>query len=366
MRILSSRPGIALVSALALLALLGLLLAGAVASATIAQHALHASLADAPLLGAADYAAGAVLGNPQSFGLADLPLQRPQTFDIPVPCVKPALIASVTATGTSSGLYWLVAKSVSSESDTARRRIGVIARTIWVGPPPSAPFVARGSTSLSPDVVVLADTTGGPDCAVSSAPAPIQTTDSASLFDGGGRWAALAAASGVRTTAGDTTLTAGTFDGILMVSGNLVIDGPFTMTGLIVARAGPSAPNIGFDPHRGSGIPVRFCVVDRSARCHSALCALSGRPAFATRVAPARGAGLGVGRAVLSFVTAVTSATACYLVQSRSFSGGRDELVCPMEGSTSSKTKAVERKRRDQLSAERDSPSRLSGRLVSQ
>lgn len=245
MRILSNRPGIALVSALALLALLGLLLAGAVASATIAQHALHASLADAPLLGAADYAAGAVLGNPQSFGLADLPLQRPQTFDIPVPS-SPPLIASVTATRLPSGLYWLVAKSVSSESDTARRRIGVIARTIWVGPPPSAPFVARGSTSLSPDVVVLADTTSGPDCAVSSAPAPIQTTDSASLFDGGGRWAALAAASGVRMTAGDTTVTTGTFDGILMVGGNLVIDGPFTMTGLIVAR-GTVRSNIGFD-----------------------------------------------------------------------------------------------------------------------
>jgi hypothetical protein len=244
MRLSSSRRGIALISALSLLALLGLLLIGAVASATLSQHALHASLDDGSLLGAADYAAGTVLSDPGGFGLADLPLQRPQTFDVAIPAT-PSVTARVTATRLPSGLYWLVARSGSSNADSATRRVALIARTTWIGPPPASPFTARGPTQLSDDVSVLPDTLSEPDCFVSDVPVPVQTNDSSALFDAAGQWSALAAASGVRVTAGDTTLTSGSLAGILMVSGDLVIDGPFEMTGLIVTR-GTVRSTVGF------------------------------------------------------------------------------------------------------------------------
>lgn len=244
MRVSSSRSGIALISALSLLSLLGLLLVGAVASATLSQHALRASLNDAPLLGAADYAVGAILADPPAFGLADLPLQRPRPISVALP-PNSSFTASVTATRLPSGLYWLVARSLSPDADSAQRRVGLIARTAWIGPPPPSPFMARGPTTLSPDVVVLPDTVVDPDCSVPLVPPPVQTADSTALFDAAGQWAALAAVPAVRTTAGDTTLSSGAFDGILMVSGNLLIEGPFEMTGLIVAR-GTVRSTVGF------------------------------------------------------------------------------------------------------------------------
>jgi hypothetical protein len=243
MTVSSTRPGIALISALSLLALLGLLLIGAVASATLAQHALRSSLDDGSLLGAADYAAGALLADPRAFGLADLPLQRPQTFDVALPGSS-SLTASVTATRLPSGLYWLVARAMSSP-DSAQRRVAVIARTGWIGPPPEAPFTAGGSTNLGPDVVVLPDTMVDPECATSGVPSAVQTADSSALFEAADQWPALAAGPDVRRTAGDTTLTSGSFDGILMVDGNLVVDGPFELTGLIVAR-GTVRSSVGF------------------------------------------------------------------------------------------------------------------------
>jgi hypothetical protein len=273
------RRGVALVSALALLAFLGLLLVGAVASATMAQHALHASLSDAPLLGAADYAVGEVLADPQRFALADLDLQRPRSFDIPIPGAS-AITARVTATRLPTGLYWLVSRSSSTDADTTVRRTATLARTAWVARPPASPFTARGLTTLSPDVVVLLDSIAEPDCAVPSVPSPIQTVDSSSLFDAPGQWASLAAAPGVRVASADTTLTAGTFDGILMVGGNLFVDGPFEMTGLIVVR-GTVHSNMGFhltgaivsqSPAAASidlhGATVRFapCLVSRLLR----------------------------------------------------------------------------------------------------
>jgi hypothetical protein len=280
----SNRYGIALVSAVALLALLGLLLVGAVASASMAHRALGASLSDGSLLGAADYAIGEALSDPSRFGLADLALQHSQTSAVPVPGAA-QIRATLSATRLPSGLYWLVGRSESGDADVARRRVAVIARTAWVGPPPSAPFVSRGSTQLSADVAVLPDTLSEPDCAVSGLPDPVQTADSITLFQAAGQWAALAAASGVLATTGDTTITGGSFDGILMVAGNLVIDGPFDMTGLIVAR-GTVRSTVGFHL-RGSllsqagfpasidlhGATVRYapCVVSRLLRRASPL-----------------------------------------------------------------------------------------------
>src|SRR5262249_34500217 len=76
-----NRRGIALPSALALLGLLGLLMAGAVASTTIAQRATRMSLTDGSLSANADYALASALTEPATYGLADLPLGQARSFD---------------------------------------------------------------------------------------------------------------------------------------------------------------------------------------------------------------------------------------------------------------------------------------------
>lgn len=228
------RRGIALVSALTLLALLGLLLAGAVAAMSLAQHATSASLWEGPLLGAADFAVSEVLMDPAASGLPDLPLGQPVTTTIAAPAAD--LSTSVVATRLPQGIYWLVARANVAGAERAQRRVNLIGRTAWLGRVPGAPFVARGPTTLAADVVVLNDSIGEPDCAVVAAPPPILTDDSASVFDASGIWSRLADATGVRVVHGDTTLTSGVFEGILMVGGTLTVDGAVDLRGLVVAR----------------------------------------------------------------------------------------------------------------------------------
>lgn len=235
MSIRSSRSGIALISALSLLALLGLLLAGAVATATVAEHATRASLPEGTLLGAADYAVGELVANPSRFGLADLPLGVAHEFAVSVPGLSLAR-SSVVATRLPTGVYWLVGKARMDDADSAERLVNVIARTAWLGTPPAAPLVARGTTALAPDVTVLNDGVGEPDCAVSVVPPAAQTGDSSAVFDSAATWSALTAAPGVRFVRGDTTISSGAFEGILIVSGELTIDGPVDLRGLVIAR----------------------------------------------------------------------------------------------------------------------------------
>jgi len=243
MSICSNRAGIALVSALSLLALLGLLLAGAVAVATTAQHATRVSLPEGVLLGAADYSIGELLADPVRFGLADLPLGTAREEDVQVPGVS-FIKSSVRATRLSNGVYWLVGKAATTDADSARRSVGVVAHTEWLGPVPIAPLIARGQTALASDVIVLNDTLGEPDCVVTTVPAPLQTSDSSTVFDGPGQWSAVSSAPGVRHVRGDTTLSSGSFEGILIVDGQLTIDGFVDLRGLVIAR-GPIRSPIG-------------------------------------------------------------------------------------------------------------------------
>jgi hypothetical protein len=243
MSICSNRAGIALVSALSLLALLGLLLTGAVAVATTAQHAARVSLPEGVLLGAADYAIGEVLADPVPFGLADLPFGMAREEDVRVPGVS-FIRSSVRATRLPNGVYWLVGEATTLNADSARRSVGVVARTAWLGPVPIAPLIARGMTTLAPDVIVLNDTLGDPDCAVNTVPAPLQTDDSATVFEGPGQWSAVSSAPGVRLVRGDTTISSGSFEGILIVDGQLTIDGVVDLQGLVIAR-GPIRSPIG-------------------------------------------------------------------------------------------------------------------------
>ena len=103
-----ARGGIALFAALAVMALIGLLVAGAVASSTAAQRSSRLSFTDAVLTTIADYALNTVLADPRGFGLADLTLGERAMFDIPVPTTKDARVV-VGVTRLPGGVLWLVA-----------------------------------------------------------------------------------------------------------------------------------------------------------------------------------------------------------------------------------------------------------------
>ncbi len=68
---------------------------------------------------------------------------------------------------------------------------------------------------------------------VASTPA---ANDSATYLLAPSQIAGLVAGPGVTHVMGDTTITGGAFQGILIVDGALTIAGPFTVTGLVVAR----------------------------------------------------------------------------------------------------------------------------------
>ncbi len=230
-----NRHGIALLSALSLLTLLGLLIAGAVASVTVAHRATRVALLDGSLSADADYALMSVLGESATYGLADLPLGQARTFDVP-PGAGIGVLTSVSATRLPAGLLWLVAVASIDGYDRGARRANLIARFPVAGAPPAAPIVARGGVALAADVTITPDGGGDADCAVTTSPAPLQTSDSVALFQTARQLAVLDSAPGVRHVRGDTTITSGTYNGMLLVDGTLTIDGPFVLIGLVIAR----------------------------------------------------------------------------------------------------------------------------------
>jgi hypothetical protein len=219
---------------LGLLAMLGLLMAGAMAVAVNGQHAARLSMSDGVLVAAADYGVGELLADPRRFGLSDLPLGRAASFAATVPGVT-GIRSSATVTRLPSGVYWLVGRAAMQDADSARRTVNVVARTNWIGTPPAAPFVARGTTVLAADVTVAPELGGEADCADAGIPAAIETSDATALFETP-QASALATAVGVRVVHRDTVITSGAFEGMLMVEGDLTIDGAFDMRGLIVAE----------------------------------------------------------------------------------------------------------------------------------
>ena len=272
------RPGVALMAALALLAMLGLLTAGALAVAANGQHAARLSRTDGVLVAAADYSVAELLADPRRFGLTDLPLGRAVSFASTVPGAT-GILSYATVTRLPLGGYWLVGRATMRDADSARRAVNVVARTSWIGTPPASPFVARGTTVLAADVTVALDPGGEADCVESGVPAPIETSDSTALFQTP-ETLALTTAVGVRVVHRDTVITAGAFEGILMVEGNLTIDGAFDMRGLIVADGrvrsaiglrltgaivsrspGPAAIDL-----RGSSVRYSPCLVGRIVR----------------------------------------------------------------------------------------------------
>ncbi|HTE43676.1 MAG TPA: hypothetical protein VK636_00420 [Gemmatimonadaceae bacterium] len=249
-----SRRGIALFAALMLMVLIALLVAGAVAASTAAQRSSRLSANDALLTASTDYALGTVLADARSFRLADLAMGQATALDLSASASGVTQV-TVNATRLPGGVVWLVADATIAGGDQGHRRVNLVVRFPNLGAFPDAPIVARGDVHLGHDVVFQSDASGDGECArtptldVIVGPTSVVTggdssrvatrpmaMDVATYFLSASQLAALDTGGAVVHVRGDTTITGGAFDGILIVDGVLTIAGTFSATGIIVAR----------------------------------------------------------------------------------------------------------------------------------
>ena len=296
------RRGVALFAALALMSLIALLVAGATASTRASQRASRLAHTDASLTTAADYALANVLADARGLGLSDLPLGTPTVLDAPIPGA-PDVDVSVSVTRLPAGVLWMVADALAG-ADRGHRRVNLVAAFPSLGGRIAGAVTSRGDVEIGPDVTFLPDSSTDPECAVvvgrpiAVAPSAVvigidssaisvsaYARDSATYYLTARQLDVLREAGRFVHVLGDTTISTGSFDGILIVDGALTIAGPFAMSGLIVARGAIDATPTGtlsldgavmsFAPKR-SGFPaikfsrvtIRYsqCAVDRALR----------------------------------------------------------------------------------------------------
>jgi hypothetical protein len=173
-------------------------------------------------------------------------------------------------------VVWLVAEARLSSEPSTRRRISLVARFPLEGVRPAASVTAPGAITLSPDVVISNETAGG-ECSATAAAPYEQTSDSTTLYLRPAQRAALDSAIGVVRALGDTTIASGLVDGLLLVGGDLVIDGPTEISGLAVVRGSVRSPRglrltgalvsqTGSVDLAGAAIRFAPCVVGRALR----------------------------------------------------------------------------------------------------
>ena len=252
---LTKRSGVALFAALALLGVLALVIGAGLAAFRLASRSSAFARTDAVLTAAAEYAINSAASGARSFGLDTLPLGVPLTL---TPSVSGAtsVVPVVVATRLANDVEWLVADVADSGVAGGHRRINLVARWRLPTTPPPSPLVARGDVRLAGTSFVI-DTTGDADCRATSvqyvtlAPgaslasaAGVSTSFSARAADSSTYLLAatqtsqLTNANAVTRVAGDTTISGGSFEGILIVRGALTIAGSFSASGLIIS-AGP-------------------------------------------------------------------------------------------------------------------------------
>src|SRR5437868_15175784 len=122
-----ARRGIAVVAALGLMALIGLMIAGAFAAASLGDKSSRLAQSDALLTTSADYAITTVLRDARGYGLSDLPLGQPRSFDVANPDAS-SVHSSVSVTRLPAGVLWLVVDSRIAGVDQGHRRINSVAR----------------------------------------------------------------------------------------------------------------------------------------------------------------------------------------------------------------------------------------------
>lgn len=277
---LQPRSGIALVAALGVMTLLGLMIAGAFAASFLGERSARLAQSDALLDASADYAVTTVLADARGYGLADLSLGQARSFDVTVPSA-PSVHATVAVTRLAAGVLWLVGDATIAGVDQGRRRVNLVARFPVLGGTPPAAVVARGNVVASDSVTFGADTSGDADCAVASsidvATSPGATArvadssrarvlasagDSTTYYMSSRQMAMLDSAANVVHVHGDTTITGGSVSGILIADGSITVTGAFAATGLVIARGSITAIAGGFsvsgailafgDPLRGA------------------------------------------------------------------------------------------------------------------
>jgi len=250
-----ARRGVALFAALALMAIVGLLVSGILASLRFARRGANSVHIDARLASAADFALLTVAGEQRARGLADLPLGSAQVFES-VPTGDASIDATVSATRLPHDVLWLVGEARPRSTWTGKRRVNLIARWQPMGGLPGAAIVSRGNVRLRPGVIIRADTVGEADCRVEQSAAQVivgegavvesedtlrvqqawSAGDSSTYFLSGAQRAQLNNAPAVVRVGHDTTIVNTRFDGVLLIDGALAITGSFTGSGLIVAR----------------------------------------------------------------------------------------------------------------------------------
>jgi hypothetical protein len=291
-----------LVAALMVIALIALLIAGAVSTAATTQRSSQTDRESAGLMAAADLAAHAVLSRTADSVLASLPFGRAVQWPVDVPSSLP-ITATVSATRLSDDVLWIVGDAGLAGRDAARRRVNVVARWRPLLPTPSSPFTARGAVRFRGGLTITADSSTDADCSAASfADVTIPPTaavssidsiratidgragDSAHYAQTAAQQRLLESSSGAIHVRADTELSNSSFQGVMIADGRVSITGPLAIRGLIVARgpivvttnelslvgammsfANPSAGQYALDV--GGGV-VQFspCIVARALR----------------------------------------------------------------------------------------------------
>jgi hypothetical protein len=244
----------ALVMALTLIALIGLAVAGGLAHTVASQRAAVLSQNAATLDAAADRALGTVLSDAPLYGLASIRLGESRSFELQM-AEQSEISATVAVTRLAGDVLWMVAAVASRADTSAERRVNLVARFPSIGVPPPAALMTRGNLVLHDGVRFTADTARESDCAAGAGAAAIVAPgatvsvpsglrvdtatfarDSAAYYLTQRQLAMLSRAPGVVHATGDTTISGGTLNGILLVDGALTVHGTFAASGLIIAR----------------------------------------------------------------------------------------------------------------------------------
>jgi hypothetical protein len=252
-----SRHGLALLSALSLLALLGLLVAGAFASALLDRRSGRFAERDIALSAAVDYALLAPFADPYGAHLEELRDGETRTSAVAVSGV-PTVESTISVTSLPTGVLWVVADAFTADGD-GHRRVSRVGRFPLAALVPGGMVTSRGDVELGPGLTFASDTSWGPECAGLAAPRIIlapgagvqpdsaaaslrtetraEAADSGAYLQGAAGAAALAYA-GVTHFPGDFVVATGFGAGVFLVDGRVRITGPYDFSGLIIARGG--------------------------------------------------------------------------------------------------------------------------------
>jgi hypothetical protein len=253
-----ARRGIALFGALALLALLGLLVAGAFAASLLDRRAARLTDGDAALTTRADDALQAALSQWIPHRLADL--RTGESRGIPIDTFDAAWRSSVSATALRDGVLWMVA-TVGGVASGESRRANLVARFPLVAYQPEAPLTSNGDVQIGTDVRFVTDSAADVTCAraptadvvlapsaavqvIDSTRAPVSVDHRAAAADPT-RYSIVIDSTTRRlmprvvVVAGDTTIAGGSADSVLLVAaGRIRITGRFVFSGLMIAGRG--------------------------------------------------------------------------------------------------------------------------------